>query len=404
MNRTRWILVGLLGLCVLGACVGAALLAQNIPGVARLFRGGTAEPAALATLRPTFTPRLPTATLTAMPTLTATPLPAAPTQTEAPPATAIEPGTATALPPTATPTPSAVPPTPAPTSRPEWLAFETKRGAAGDYEIFLIASDGSHLTNLTDSWADDVAPVWSPDGRRIAFVSLRDSLTGKYALEKSSIYLLDFDPVAGASIGEPFRLTDGQGNDGWPTWSPDGRQVAFESDRSGNWEIWLINADGSGLVNLTRSPEDERYPAWSPDGKTMAFTSERSGNYDLWLLDVAQTLQGPGNLSPRQLTTAPKRDRYAMWSPDGDKIAFNSNRDGDQEIYLIGADGSDPTNVSRSPESIEGLADWSPDGRRLVLYSDRPGNKDLFIVDLASGRWTNITGHPASDEFCTWAP
>jgi TolB protein len=93
-----------------------------------------------------------------------------------------------------------------------------------------------------------------------------------------------------------------------------------------------------------------------------------------------------------------------MWSPDGTKIAFNTNRDGNQEIYVMNADGSNPTNVSRAPKTVEGLADWSPDGRRLVLYSDRPGNKDVFIVDLASGQWTNLTQHPASDEFCSWSP
>jgi TolB protein len=93
-----------------------------------------------------------------------------------------------------------------------------------------------------------------------------------------------------------------------------------------------------------------------------------------------------------------------MWSPDGKRIAFNTGRDGNQEIYVMNADGSKPTNVTRAPDSIEGLADWSPDGRRLVLYSDRPGNKDVFVLDLASGPWTNLTKHPASDEFCTWSP
>jgi TolB protein len=213
---------------------------------------------------------------------------------------------------------------------------------------------------------------------------------------------MDVNPVNGA--GNAVRLTDGKANDGWPTWSPDGRRIAFESDRGGNWDIWIINVDGSGLTNLTRSPEVERFPAWSPDGKRLAFTSDRSGNWDVWGLNVEQTLQGPGNSQPRNLTKNPSRERYAMWSPDGTKIAFNTNRDGNQEIYVMNADGSNPVNVSKSPESIEGLADWSPDERRLVLYSDRPGNKDLFVVDLATGRWTNITKHPASDEFCTWSP
>ena len=69
-------------------------------------------------------------------------------------------------------------------------------------------------------------------------------------------------------------MTKDGGNDGWPTWAPDGGRIAFESDRSGNWDIWVMNPDGTGLTNLTQSPEDELYPAWSPDGKKIAFTSQ----------------------------------------------------------------------------------------------------------------------------------
>ena len=268
----------------------------------------------------------------------------------------------------------------------------------------MVAADGSRLANVSHSWADDVAPVWSPNGQRIAFVSFRDTLAGKWSLGPGSIYLVDFDPLAGVDRGDVLRLTDDEGSDGWPTWSPDGSRIAFESDRSGNWDIWIVNADGSGLVNLTRSPEEERYPAWSPDGRRLAFTSRRNGPSNVWLLNVEEALGGVGASNAVNLTKSPHRDRYAMWSPDGTKIAFNTNRDGDQEIYVMNADGSNQANVSQSPDSIEGLADWSPDGKRLVLYSDRPGNKDLFVVDLASKRWTNITRHPASDEFCTWAP
>lgn len=93
-----------------------------------------------------------------------------------------------------------------------------------------------------------------------------------------------------------------------------------------------------------------------------------------------------------------------MWSPDGRRIAFNTNRDGDQEIYVMEADGQNQSNVTNTPDSTEGLAGWSPDGSRWVLYGDRPGNKDVFVLDLVTGEWTNATSHPASDEFCTWSP
>jgi Tol biopolymer transport system component len=300
------------------------------------------------------------------------------------------------------PTPTPAPPTATP--RPQWIAFETERGEAGDYEIFVVAPDGSRLANATNMWADDVAPVWSPDGRSFAFVSYRDTLAGKWSLGPGSIYRQGFDPLSGAPTGGAVRVTDDGGNDGWPTWAPGGQRIAFESDRSGNWDIWVINVDGSGLTNLTQSPDDdERFPAWSPNGQRMAFTSKRSGNWDVWSFSVDEALQG-GGAQPVNLTNAPARDRYAMWSPDSRRIAFNTNRDGNQEIYVMNADGSNPTNASNAPDSVEGLADWSPDGRRLVLYSDQSGNKDLFVVELASGRWNNITQHPASDEFCTWSP
>jgi TolB protein len=283
------------------------------------------------------------------------------------------------------------------TERAQWIAFETKRGKFGDYEVFAIAPDGSRLVNLTNSWADDVAPVWSPDGRRVAFVSFRDTVAGKSGLGPGSIYVMDFDALTGQSRGNVMPVTGKVTNDGWPTWSPDGRRIAFHSDRSGNWDVWVISLDDSGLTNVTDHPDDDRYPAWSPDGQSIAFTSDRDGDQDVWLMNVDGS-------NPVNLSNTPGRDRYAMWSPDGRQIAFNTQRDGNQEIYVMEADGSNQTNVTHAPDSIEGLADWSPEGQRLVLYSDRPGNKDVFIVDLTTGRWTNITNHPTSDEFCTWSP
>lgn len=415
MVTRRWWIVGgivLLAVCLLVAGLGTIWLVQSVPGVARLVLGDPVSPTPLPTLRPTFTPMIsfPTLTPVPTPTATATPLPSA-TILPAPIPTDGAPTEAPAVLPSLTPIPDTPTPelattTPAPptaTPRPQWIVFETERGERSDYEIFVVAPDGSRLANVSHSWADDVAPVWSPSGRRIAFVSFRDTLAGKWNLGPGSIYLVDFDPLAGVDTGGAFRLTDNEGSDGWPTWSPDGTRIAFESDRSGNWDIWIVNADGSGLVNLTRSPDEERYPAWSPDGHRLAFTSKRNGPSNVWVLNIQEALQGAGASKAGNLTKSPHRDRYAMWSPDGRRIAFNTNRDGDQEIYVMNADGSSPTNVSRAPDSIEGLADWSPDGKRLVLYSDRPGNKDLFVVDLATNRWTNITNHPVSDEFCTWS-
>ena len=332
MNRKRWIVVIVVAGVLLAAGIGAAVLVKTVPGVARLVYG---EP---------------------------------PTPTAGPAATV--------------------------TGQPEWIAFETQRGRFGDYEIFVMAPDGSHLTNLTNSWADDAAPAWSPDGRQIAFVSVRDTFSGKLELESGEIYLLDFDPTTGRAVGEARRLTDSPAADGWPTWYGD--RIAFHSDRSGDFDIWAMNADGSNPVNLTNHAGDDRYPAWSPNGSKIAFASDRDGSYDVWVMDADGS-------NPVKLTDSPARDRYPIWSPDGRRLTFNTDRDGNQEIYIMNADGSDPVNVTNTPY-IEGLADWSLDETRLVLYSERKKDKDVYLLDLATGQWTDISNSPYSDEYCTWWP
>jgi Tol biopolymer transport system component len=397
--------------CLVAAILATAYLGRTVPGVARFLERSTPAPTAIPIGGRVLDDLLSTATLTPgpspeptarqeVPTATPTPRATLPPESSGPaPSTASPTRAATTTP---SPSPSPTTRTPSPSPRPEWIAFESKRGEHGDYEIVVMRPDGSRQTNLTRSWADDLAPAWSPSGRQIAFVSLRDTLTGKWGLENGSIYGLVFDPAT-AAAGEVWRVTDGAGADGWPTWSPDGKRIAFHSDRSGNWDIWIVGVDGSGLVQLTTDPANDRYPNWSAGGK-IAFTSNRGGNEDIWVLDVDQALRRGDDAAAVNLTQAPKRDRYAIWSPDGRRLTFNTNRDGDFEVYVMNADGSQPRNLSRSPESTEGLADWSPDARRLVFYSDRGGNKEVYILDLATLSWTNISNHEASDEFCAWSP
>jgi Tol biopolymer transport system component len=409
MMHKRWtlVLVVVAFACLVAAGLGIVYLGRTVPGVARLLARATPAPTAIPIGGLDLAHLLSTATLTPSPTPEPTAT-MAPSDAPSPPPTARASATGLAVPaasetPSATTTPSPTPSaTPSPTPRPGWIAFESQRGELGDYEIVVMRPDGSQQTNLTRSWADDLAPAWSPSGRQIAFVSLRDTLTGKWGLENSSIYGLHFDPVRGAA-GEVWRITDGEGSDGWPTWSPDGQRIAFHSDRSGNWDIWIVGIDGSGLVQLTTNPRNDRYPNWSADGK-IAFTSNRGGSEDIWVLDVEEALRQGDDSAAVNLTQTAHRDRYAIWSPDARQLTFNTNRDGDFEVYVMNADGSEPRNLSRSPDSTEGLADWSPDARRLVFYSDRGGNKNVYILDLASLAWTNISNHPASDEYCAWSP
>ena len=112
----------------------------------------------------------------------------------------------------------------------------------------------------------------------------------------------------------------------WPAYSPDGRKICFGSSRTGDFEIYLMNADGSEVERLTRSPGLDVRPAWSPDGSRIAFTSNRDGNYEIYIMNADGS-------NPRNVTRAPARDDHAAWHPDG-RLLFVSDRDGGSDLYL----------------------------------------------------------------------
>ena len=125
-------------------------------------------------------------------------------------------------------------------------------------EIYLMNSDGSNQTNLTNNPAADFFPDWSPDGTKIAFASGRDGFSGIYVMDADGSHLT--------------RLTKTSASE--PRWSPDGTKIAFTSDRDGNNEIYVMNADGSNPVRLTNNSADDYHSCWSPDGAKIAFNSE----------------------------------------------------------------------------------------------------------------------------------
>ena len=246
----------------------------------------------------------------------------------------------------------------------------------------VVAPTPAPATRLTVHDAFDASPVWSPDGRRIAFDSKRD---GNW-----EVYVMNAD---GTGV---TRLTFNDAVDGSPSWSPDGRRIAFDSKRDGNLEIYVMNADGSGVTRLTHNPADDGYPSWSPDGRRIAFDSKRDGNREIYVMNADRS-------GVTRLTYNGAADLTPAWSPDGRRIAFDSKRDGNLEIYVMNADGTGVTRLTHNPAD-DGHPSWSPDGRRIAFASKRDGNLEIYVMNADGSDVTRLTYNGARDLFAVWSP
>jgi len=227
----------------------------------------------------------------------------------------------------------------------------------------------------------------APAGGKIAFASNRD---GNY-----EIYVMNAD---GSGVK---RLTNNAASDEYPSWSPEGNRIIFQSNRDATRpdyeDIYVMNADGSGVkrltYNVTSSDED---PAWSPDGKHIAFQSHRDSNWEIYLMNT----DGSGL---KRLTNHSGDDLWPTWSPDGKQISFYSYRDGREGIYVINADGSGEKRLSDTSSHYRFQA-WSPDGHRIAYDCWYEGNYDICAMNADGGAVRNLTHHSAEDGFPTWSP
>jgi Tol biopolymer transport system component len=205
----------------------------------------------------------------------------------------------------------------------------------GDYLIYSVGADGSRARQLTpwDAW-DYEGPTWAPDGRSIAFTNI----------DTEAVYVMRPDGSRRRVLARMKRAERTWG----VAWSPDGRRIAFLSDD----DLWVMNADGTRRRRLVDNHDRESSDiAWSPDSRTIAFTG--GGGISVVNADGS----GLRNLTDDD----PVLDMDPAWSPDGRAIAFTSDRDGNSEIYVMNSDGTDQHNVSGSPLEDFGPA-WSPKG------------------------------------------
>jgi Tol biopolymer transport system component len=171
-------------------------------------------------------------------------------------------------------------------------------------------------------------------------------------------------------------------------------RIVFHSNRDGNYEIYVMDADGSGQTRLTSNSDSDSSPAWSPDRSKIAFQSSRDGNWEIYVMDADGTDQ-------TRLTNDPAFDGRPAWSADGSKIAFQSDRDGNHEIYVMKADGSGQTNLSNSAAHDTGPA-WSPDGSKIAFTSNRDGNYEIYVMDADGTNQDRLITNSADDGSPDW--
>ncbi len=332
----------------------------------------------------------PTPTLTYTPSMTYTPT-LSPTPTLTPTLTP-----SPTLSPTATLTPSSTPsvtPTPPGVGR---ILYTSEKD--GDFEIYLMDESGVELAKLTDNDADEFSPKFSPDGRRIAFVSDRDG--------DAEIFVIDIDGR------NEVQLTSNDVEDHNPVWSPDGKMLIFYSERDGGGELYRISVNAGETQRLTENDRADYYPAWQP-GRLIAFTSNRGDNssYQLYAMDESGD-------AVRQLTESGSVNWYPDWSPEcaaeteanppcrlawaGFDPATNTF-----QVFVMEPNGFNVTQVTTKQAIFPA---WSPDGRRLAFTSDRNGNQDVYVVDVdcpddsadCEATLKPLTSDPAAELVSDW--
>jgi eukaryotic-like serine/threonine-protein kinase len=307
------------------------------------------------------------------------------------------------------------------------IAFLQGKGFLA-YDIYLVPASGGAPRRLTNDNQFIGGLAWTPDGKEIIFSSNRGGTRSLWRVAAAGgtpeplsaagentvglsvsrhgdrlAYVADRTdyniwrapgPASGGSRTAPASLIASTMFDGSPDYSPDGKRIAFASDRSGTNEIWVCDSDGSNAVQLTSlGASDTGTPRWSPDGKWIAFDSRKEGHADIYVMP------SEGG-APRRLTTESAENNVPSWSDDGKWIYFSSDRNGPWQIWKVPAQGGTEAQVTQEGgfEAFD-----SPDGKTLYIIRNDPGHAGLWKMPIEGGHETLLAPGPDIFDISWWS-
>lgn len=252
-------------------------------------------------------------------------------------------------------------------------------------DVYVMNADGTNQTRLTtNNGTDSYHHVWSPDGNKLAYICYN---RGDF----------DFDlRVMNADGSENIIAARDVYYDFYPTWSPDSTKIAHVASVPGAAiEILVVSADGTELTYLPNDPALDYVPDWSPTSNLIAFTKWNNEKKELaiYVIDADGTNE----------TKLTDFGDYPVWSPDGTRIAFTGSQNGNTDIYVMNADGSGQMRLTTHPAIDYGIA-WSPDSTKIAFQSNQDGDYDIFVMNADGTNQRQLTHNQINEYGPDWSP